>query len=531
MPIPLESHYDVIISGCGPCGASFANFLGLYEVSTLIIDREAEVLNIPRAVGMCDEGSRILESAGVFEHATIDLLAMSRTNFANVQHKVVFHYDMNKRINEQPMQRMFYQPQLERGIRNAFQRFSCIDFSPSTELRAFNDSHDGVIVELDQEGVTKTVRGRFLIACDGASSPVRKQLGIGFSGTTYEQDWLIIDVGKNPLESDEVCFLMDPQRPGVTMPLPLNKRRWEFVVKSDDNIEDLSSDSTIRDLLSHWGNFDDMQLERKAIYTFHARTAERFSKGNVFLAGDAAHITPPFAGQGMMAGLRDAQNLAWKLAGVIDGRLDQKILNSYSAERVEQCKQVIKMAQFIGNIVLPQNTVKVWLRNVFLKLLTVTGLYSEQKGFTVDKIPNHINGRLFRHFWINKTRGTGAWFPQFPLTQGKDTKPSDAWIDSSYHIISWGSDAELGETTRQRWRDLGGKLFALGSNTQSANNPTLLADISGEFEKFFGNKHCVVIRPDKMIVIKCTHAKLESKLNAYLDSVCSLAATGQEYRT
>ena len=530
----LQSRYDVIISGCGPCGATFANLLGMHGVKTLVIDSEPDILNIPRAVGMCDEGSRVLEAAGIFAHAPMDFVEISRTNFSNHERKVVFHYDMNKKVNSLPLQRTFYQPQLEASIRKAFERYSCVTFWPSTELIDFEDGDHGVSVQLVREGEQRTIHSRFLVACDGARSPVRKKLDIGFSGKTYQQDWLIIDVGNNPEQTDQIYFSIDPDRPGVTLPLPHNKRRWEFVVKKSDDIETLCSESTLRSLLSPWGDFDDMQLERKAIYTFHARTAASFTQGNIFLAGDAAHITPPFAGQGMMAGLRDAQNLSWKLAGVINNQLDKNILQSYDAERIKQCKQVIKVAEIIGDLVLPQSRFKAWVRDTFLKLLKVTGLYSEQAGLSVDKVPNHINGGLFRHAWVSLTKGTGSWFPQHSLTRDDDTRTSDEWIEPSFYIIGWSHDPRetISAAMQHRWRTLGGEYLQIAEHNSSEQQRTqqyrgnTLTDTEGEYADFFSKRNTVVIRPDKMVVIKCRAYELDGELSNYLDSICP-ATNGQ----
>ena len=511
-------HYDVVISGCGPCGATLANLLGMRGVSTLIIDKEDEVLNIPRAVGMCDEGSRILNSAEILEYAPVDFVDITRTNFANSKRETVFHFDMEKKINGLSMQRTFYQPELESSIRKSFERFNCVHFSPSTELTSFEDSDDEVIVELTQNGEKKTVHSRYLIACDGASSPIRKQLGIGFSGKTYRQDWLIIDIGKNPVESDQIFFSIDPNRPGITLPLPHNKRRWEFVVKENDSVENLFSEETLSKLLSHWGNFEEMELERKAIYTFHARVAAQYTKGNVFLAGDAAHITPPFAGQGMMAGLRDAQNLSWKLAGVINKELHQSVLQSYDAERIKHSRQIIKFAEIIGNIVLPQSRIKAWVRDSFIKLLTLIGFYTEDTGLNMDKIPNHINGGLLRNIWISKTRGTGVWFPQQLLSKDGKSMPSDNWINSSFYVVSWRKDGAdtLSADTLRRWSDLGGK-FACISDSNGNNQ---FFDVESEYSKLFRKKDTVVIRPDKMIALKCNARDLDKLLNRYLDTIC-----------
>ncbi|MFT4518908.1 MAG: 3-(3-hydroxy-phenyl)propionate hydroxylase [Halioglobus sp.] len=517
-----QKQYDVVISGAGPCGVTLANMLGNYGVPTLLIDLEPDVLNLPRAVGMCDEGSRILDSVGIFEYSPIDLLDIEKIYFADKHATPIFHFDTSKKINNFCMQRTFYQPKLEHSLRNALERFDCVDFWPSTELINFKDDGAGVTISLQREGVEKTIPSRFLVGSDGSKSPIRKQLDIGFRGKTYHQDWLIIDIANNPIPSNDVYFSIDPSRPGITLPLPLGRRRWEFVVKEGDTAEALYSDAMLERLLSPWGDYKLMEVERKAIYTFHARVANQYSKGNVFLAGDAAHITPPFAGQGMMAGFRDAHNLSWKLAGVLNNTLSPSILESYDTERIPHSKQVINFAKFVGSIVLPQSKVKAWIRDSLINFSAMIGLYTVEEGARMERIPNHVNGSTLRNLLISKIRGTGQWFPQHMLSLGGETKPSDDWLKPGFHIVSWKNDANsiISETTRKRWASLGGEFSTITNSPDSH----ALVDQTGEYETYFGAKTIVVLRPDKIVAVRCREKDLDSQLNKYLDKICAPSA-------
>ncbi|MEH6516364.1 MAG: FAD-dependent monooxygenase [Halioglobus sp.] len=513
----IKPFYDVIISGAGPCGITMANMLGMHNISTLIIDREADILMLPRAVGMCDEGSRILDSAGVFEAENIDMKEISKIFFDNKNSESVFHYDTRKKINGYSMQRTFHQPALERSLRHALLRFECIQLATSTELIAFDDGEDGITVRLNRGDEQLSVAARYLVAADGASSPIRKQLGIAFDGATYTQDWLIIDIANNPVISDDVHFSIDPARPGITLPLPGGRRRWEFVVKEGDTEESLYSDEVLERLLSPWGDFREMEIERKAIYSFHARTALRYRQGNVFLAGDAAHITPPFAGQGMMAGLRDAYNLSWKLAAVVNRQVRPEILDSYDAERHPHSRQIINFAKAIGSIVLPQSRIKVWLRNTFIWLATLVGFYSKENGARMSKIPNHINGGLLRHLFISVFKGTGVWFPQHKLTYRGDTRRSDASMDPTFYVVGWNNNPEgaLDETTRARWQRLGGKFLTIGDDESAGTH----FDTDGEFASYFRKKTIAVLRPDRVVTVRCKETNLIKQLNHYLNEI------------
>lgn len=515
----IKPFYDVLICGAGPCGIALANMLGQYEITALIVDKEADILMLPRAVGICDEGSRILDSAGFFATEEIDLQDISKIFFNNKDSKSVFHFDTQRKINGYPMQRTFHQPALEKSLRHALLRFECIQLATSTELIDFDDNKEGVTARLRRGDQNHSVSAHYLVAADGAASPVRKKLGIAFDGATYTQDWLIIDVAKNPVPGSDVHFSIDPARPGITLPLPGNRRRWEFVVKEGDTQESLYSDETLDQLLSPWGDFREMDIERKAIYSFHARTATCYRAGNVFLAGDAAHITPPFAGQGMMAGLRDAHNLSWKMAAVIKGQVRPEILDSYDSERHPHSRQVINFARFIGGLVLPQNPVRVWLRDTFMRLATLVGFYSKEAGARMDKIPNHINGSLLRHLFISLFKGTGAWFPQNNLEYRGESRQSDAFMEQSFFIVGWNNNPEdtLDEHTRQRWRALGGKFMHI-SDKDSSN---AYLDTDGEYANYFGKKTMAVLRPDRIVTVFCNSTDLQQQLNQYLDGICA----------
>ncbi len=157
------------------------------------------------------------------------------------------------------------------------------------------------------------------MAADGAGSMVRKAIGQDFKGSTYAEEWLIVDAERPDQALDDIEFVCDPRRPTPHMPAPGHRERWEFMLHPGESRERMEEEGTVRTLLAPYGNVSDMTITRKAVYRFHARTCERFSVGRVFLVGDAAHVTPPFVGQGLVAGLRDAANLSWKLAWVLRG--------------------------------------------------------------------------------------------------------------------------------------------------------------------------------------------------------------------
>lgn len=515
--------YEVIIVGAGPTGVVAANLLGRYGVRTLIVDRQADVMTIPRAVGICEEGSRILDAAGLLSGSSKSFHVINSIQFINEHLQPKFHADADWRKDGHRAIRMFHQPDLERDMRKALLRYPNVELRVSTELKGFSDSPEGVSVLLSDGVGEQSLRCRYLIASDGASSEIRKTLDIGFSGSTYEQDWVILDIENNPLPGNDVAFSINPERPSVTMPGPNGRRRWEFVVKDDDDVEAIFDDSNIMRLLAPWGAMPEVTIARKAVYTFHARTAERYQKGNVFLVGDAAHVTPPFAGQGMMAGLRDAYNLSWKLAAVLQGNAGRQLLASYEVERIPQSKQIIGFAQFIGGIVLPQKKFPAAVRDGVFKILGWLGVHSKTQGLPIRKLPNHINGSLLRHFFISKFKKLGTELPQFDLETCCGRRlASDEIFGCEFRVVGWNTDPSsfLEGNTQSRWHAMGGQLSTLASDEQFSTKSDLVLDRAQHYREVFGHgERVLVMRPDKMVVINCRPARLDRALNEYIDSI------------
>lgn len=524
----LKPEYDAVIVGAGPVGANLANLMGKFGVSTLLIDKEDDVLEIPRAIGLCEEGSRVLGASGILERFEDQTLKIDTIRFQKRLGEQMFYAEFDEGRNGYPELRTFYQPDLERCMRSALEQYDHVELSTGTECLQFVDLGDRVKLRLSKLGETQNVSCRFLFACDGSTSPIRKSLGIPFEGETYGQDWLIFDATVDPNPDRVVMPLGDPNRPGITLPAPGGRRRWEFVVKEDDDRRRLFDDETIRDLLAPWGNVDDMAIERKTIYTFHSRIADTFQTDNVFLVGDAAHITPPFAGQGLMAGLRDTYNLAWKVSGVLNGQLRGDVLETYSTERIPQVQQINFFAKFIGSILLPQKRLSVFCRDVVINLTKALRLHSSTKPAHLRKMSNHINGTTFRNWSVSKFRKTGFELPQFEVGDATGQRNLiDRFTGDHFYLIAMGADPTemLTPTVLARWNAIGGRALRIETEKADAapydcTRPSKadLLDKAGHYKSLFEHgRRVLVVRPDKMIVINTSPPRLSIKLAEYLD--------------
>ncbi|WP_322012747.1 bifunctional 3-(3-hydroxy-phenyl)propionate/3-hydroxycinnamic acid hydroxylase [Paraburkholderia sp. J12] len=364
----LPSVVDVFVAGFGPVGAALTNLLAAYGLQVLVIDREREIHMSPRAIALDNEALRILQYLGMTER-DLETVAIPHVSMRSPFFGEFGRANTMGSQDGHPKLVTFYQPQLERRLREMLAGRSNVHIGTGVALENYVAGQDEVIATIKTAaGERHSVRARYLIGADGASSLVRKLSGQEFVGKTFAEDWLVVDARNVPRPIDHVEFICDYRRPTPHMVAPGGRERWEFMLRRGETREEMESDERIRELLAPWGSLDDIQLERKAVYRFHARTVETFGKGRVFLAGDAAHITPPFVGQGLVAGLRDAANLGWKLAWVVKGRAAPDILDSYDAERRPHVKAMIDFARFMGRLVMPRNAVAALLIHGIMRL-------------------------------------------------------------------------------------------------------------------------------------------------------------------
>jgi len=354
-PLPaLPGHVPVLIVGAGPTGLLAANLLGTYGVETLIVEQNAATSDLPKAILLDDEGLRALQAVGLADDILPRIIsgygaryyAPDGTCFARVDAPVTAH--------GYPRRNSFLQPELERVLLDGLERFAHVRILFDTRARAVTDRGDDVSLRLKRaDGSEHEIKTEILLACDGARSGVREELNIDMPGMTDVRDWVVIDTTNDPDRDRVSKFFCDPARPMVSIPAPGGGRRYEFMVLPGEDPQAMLRRETIRSVLSRFRIVPDDDILRAVVYTFHARVAERLSIGRIALLGDAAHLSPPFAGQGMNAGLRDAFNIAWKVKLALDGTASPGILGTYETERKGPITEMIEYAVALGEIVMP----------------------------------------------------------------------------------------------------------------------------------------------------------------------------------
>ena len=348
----------VVIVGAGPTGVTAATLLADYGIPCLVLDRWEAVYPQPRAVHLDDEINRLVARLDVAdEFAAISRPALGlRLLDSDLRVLAEFHRDTAASVHGFPKANMFDQPEFEALLRTNLTTRSTVTLRGNcevTDVTQLDAGHVRVTFTDRGTGNENVVDAIYVLGCDGANSIVRSSIGVAMEDLRFEQRWLVVDVITNAdlNQWDGVHQVCNPVRAATYMRIGPARYRWEFRLLPNETADDYATIAALRGLISPWVNDthdDDLELVRITEYTFRAEIADRWRDRNVFLLGDAAHLTPPFIGQGMGAGLRDAMNLAWKLAGVISGDLSAQILDTYEQERKPHARTMIGLALAMG---------------------------------------------------------------------------------------------------------------------------------------------------------------------------------------
>jgi 3-(3-hydroxy-phenyl)propionate hydroxylase len=420
-----SSSPDVVIVGAGPAGVTAATLLGAAGVPCLVLDRWTGVYPQPRAVHLDDEVNRLLDRMGVAAAFAELSRPAHGLRLVDSRHQVLaeFWRDPQPGRHGYPSANMFDQPELEAVLRTNLERFPSVTLRGDVEVVSLTLSSAGVQVAFEDRttGESQTVQARYVLGCDGANSLVRRTIGARMEGLGFEQRWLVVDVDTDA-ELDawpgvhQVC---DPQRAATYMRVGERRHRWEFRLSPGEDAVELAEPEALWPLLRPWTReipVSQLSIVRSAEYTFRAQVADRWRAGTVFLLGDAAHLTPPFIGQGLCAGMRDAQNLAWKLAAVLHRELPEAILDSYEQERKPHARALIRTAVLVGRVMTEGGDAGNALRRVLAPALPRVPLLSR-------RLLDSASPRLQASSLVRRTPSSpllpGALCPNAVVTEGR----------------------------------------------------------------------------------------------------------------
>lgn len=357
-PTPLREIYDVVVVGLGPTGATLANLLGLRGLSVLALDREADIYRLPRAIHFDGECMRVFQTIGIADEMAPDLVVAPGMRFVDGSGRLLIDWKRPTEIGPQGWHASyrFHQPFLEETLRQRLALQDCVDIRLRHEVFSVEPGKDLVTLRLEDTSCGKLLRtqARYVVGCDGARSTVRRFMGTELQDLESHERWLVVDLLLNkdkPELGDHSVQYCDPARPATYVRGVGNRRRWELMLLPGEDAATMCRPEVVWQLLSRWITPEEATLERPAAYTFHSVVAKGWRNGRLLIAGDAAHQTPPFMGQGMCAGIRDASNLAWKLADVISGASSEALLDTYESERSPHVREFIETAVRLGSVI------------------------------------------------------------------------------------------------------------------------------------------------------------------------------------
>ncbi len=514
---------QVLVVGAGPCGTTIANLLGVYGIETLLVDKAPEVVDFPRGVGVDDESLRVFQSAGLGEKVHADMIQNQLLRYFDSSGRYLVEIAPSAQPFGWPRRNSFLQPMLEKKLRAGLDRFDHVGLRVSHELLTLEQDDEGVTARLrDARGGEFTVRADYVVGADGGRSTVRKLVGATLEGATHGARWLVVDLKDSALHAPYAGNYISSTRPHVSIDLPFGYRRFEFRLAEHETDEEMLKPEAVERLIRRHFDWEGPMpgLERSRIYLHHSRVADRFRTGRVFLAGDAAHLQPPWFGQGMNSGIRDAANIAWKLAAVLAHGADDRILDTYHTERHGHAKAMVDLATTLGKIYSPKTKLGEHVRSLLLRAsVRVPSARDYILQMKFKPMPFYKQGVVI-HRQEDKNSPVGKMFiqPMVETEDGRRLRLDDA-VGPWFAVIGVNIDPaeHLDEEAAAYWRSLGARLVRVnrsraGRHLRSASDGTLLLDDAEgglrDWHKGDRGREIVVVRPDRYLAAACGRDEL-----------------------
>jgi 3-(3-hydroxy-phenyl)propionate hydroxylase len=529
---------DVAVIGYGPVGATVANLLGMYRIKTLVFERETTLYHLPRAAHFDGQTMRIFQSLDLHNEIAAVTRSIGPMQFVKPNGKLLFQLPRGEQLYSLPVTNMFYQPKLEAALQAGVTRFPHVTVQFGCAVEALEQDKAGatLIVHDTINGTWACFRVHYVLGCDGARSITRKAAGIALQDLKFEQPWLVVDtLLKEELPLPEVAVqICDPARPSTYVPSVHNHRRWEFMLVKRETPTEMEEPTRVRSLLSQWVDPDKVEVVRAVVYTFHALLAEQWRNGRLLLVGDAAHQMPPFMGQGMCAGIRDAHNVCWKLALVLQGKADPSLLDTYQQEQKPLIKAIILRAIRRGRFIQAQQPLAT-LRDTFFQLqklvpratLRNTSLWLQRLVPPLRRLPKRKKpfytleaGMLAGGQRHGPYAFEGTLFPQPHVrTLTGASILLDEVLGRSFALLGYNVDPRqtLDPNALSFWQDFSTHFVIVMSAEDPftplpGENVHVVYDVEGVIGRWFGQQdgHCAILRPDRYVFGVCSASSLHA---------------------
>ena len=500
----MTDTYDVVIVGYGPVGQYLALKLGQAGHTVACVEKWPEAYGLPRAVHFDHEIARLFKTVGLDSRTNPIIEAYDATyRWVNAEKETILDLDWSG-IGPSGWHsaNFFSQPQLEDELNSYVAQMDTVTVARGWEVQELAEDDEGVTVtarSMRPEDVgamaTKTLRARYVVGCDGANSFVRRWLRAEMHDLGFAFDWLIVDMVPNePMTFDPPAWQWcNPAAPTTIVPGGPGRRRWEFMRLPDETIEQLNTVETAWKRMEPWGlTPENSVLERHAVYTFRGMWAqpEQWRKGRVLIAGDAAHLTPPFAGQGMCAGIRDAQNVSWKLDSVLSGRSTDELLDTYGPERSNNMQYWINFAVGLGEVICVLDPEAAAARDAAMKAAiedpSLAPPPPPPPTLTAGVIGSDASAGHLSHQYVVRNGGTSDFFDQ---VEGY------GWVV----ISTAGSPADVLTPENLAWAKENDVVMAsIGAPSTDQGDGADLVDVDGNYAAWFASLgvDTMIVRPD-----------------------------------
>jgi 2-polyprenyl-6-methoxyphenol hydroxylase-like FAD-dependent oxidoreductase len=495
----MTETFDVVIVGYGPIGQYLALKLGHAGYSVAVVEKWPTPYALPRAVHYDHEIARLFKSVGL-DSITNPIIEQYNNIYRWVNADKEVLLDLNWTgvgPSGWHMSNFFSQSELEREFNSYIEKIPSIQVNRGWEAQEIDEDDAGATVTArsthpqDAGAVsTRTFRGRYVVGCDGANSFVRRWMKAETHDLGFQFDWLIVDmIPHEPMAFDPPAWQWcNPAAPTTVVPGGPGRRRWEFMRLPHETIEQLNTEETAWERMAAWGlTPQNSVLERHAVYTFRAMWAlpEQWRKGRVLIAGDAAHLTPPFAGEGMCAGIRDAQNIYWKLDAVLRGHASDELLDTYGPERSNNTQYWINFAVGLGEIICVLDPEAAAARDAAMK----AALEDPSLAPPPPPSPSLTAGIIGTHSFA------GHLSHQYRVRRGAVTEFFDHVMGYGWTILSTAGSpaAALGPENLAWAKENGAILASVGEDGEVD-----LVDVDGKYAAWFKElgADTIIVRPD-----------------------------------
>lgn len=520
---------DVIIIGAGPVGLTTANLLGQYGVSVLVAETRDTLIDYPRGVGMDDETLRTFQTIGLAGNILPHVVTNQLMRIVSRSGRVLAELAPPQAEFGWPRRNGFIQPLIDRELRAGLARHDHVAVRFSTEITGWEEKDDRLLVTAHtRDGSEHQVRARYLVGADGGRSFTRHAMGVSFDGQSNSTRWLVVDLNNDPLGHPNSYLGADPRRPYVSIALPHGVRRFEFMLFENETDGEAEKPDFVRRLMSLLvPGAESVDMIRARVYTHHSRIASSFRQGRVMIAGDAAHLMPVWQGQGFNSGVRDASNLAWKLALVVRGSASPELLDTYDAERRDHALAMINLSTLFGRFISPTSKTLARLRDgAAIALGAVPSLKAYVAGMKFKPMPKYTAGAIVPpapSAAANSPVGKLFIQPKVATRTQPDVLLDEVtgdWLT----LVAWNNNpaALLDDDARSRLSVLGVKLAELRPLSQlhwdGHDHPdvTVIGDSTGALKKFFDAhpESVLLLRPDRVVAAACPAYRTSAMVRA-----------------